>query len=1447
MPDEVISRDEVPGNTGEGRSELVSANAGRGGGESKPILALFRALASLTLAILLLAVYVPVLVGATLVEKKYGTNGTAAVHFAIYDSVWFTGIQVLLAVNILLAMLIRLPWHRRQVGFLMTHAGVLVLLAGALVSQQCGKEATLSVAEGHDAHVAYRNSYHFEIVVSPGEQGSGDRVQGSGFRVQGSGFGVQGSGVRVQGSGVRGQGSGVRDQGSGDASDIHHSSLITHHLPANIPASSAVQPICVPLVTGPFPWKKYSDLHWFPWHLPRRSEGTVYKVGNEKDGIRLEVLDYVTEPEPSVKARLTVDGTAETFDFTLPDAAAYDLGFAERPAPRVVAGRDRRAALALVQDAVDLGFAVHLKEFHRRLDPGSPMPSHYSSWVAFLDAGDPSRTLQESVVITLNAPVDFADPRTGQTYRLFQEGFDGPWTPEDPKFDKLVGNDRTRDHVYVSQLSVNYDPGRGLKYAGSFLLIFGIAVVYFGRRGQGAGIRDRGSEDRDRGRQPLAAWQLGGLLVALAAVFGACSAADAAPLDWNAWEHMPALGRGRVEPLDTFARQTVEAICGCESPTFALPDDARAARLFPAGRPRRFGAAELLFSWLIEPEAWEHVAFLPAPDEALRELLSVPLTDAAGNQLRYVSPHQVDSAGLRRWLAAFEQPEAGGKDPERDARRADIIKKIDALSAARDRFRQLTFNADLPKDRPRRFFARWGQVKTAWVNLTANLAVSRRISRDEKTRDRMSQSGRLVQELLTKLKEGEFSRAKIEPTVVALSRVAEKLRRRLARGDRPTAALGAELGRQAVELELALYDDGGALRLVPALNPAALEENRSPQDDASPWLAFRAMIFGSEDALRDYPRAELRAVREAFGQLRAAYFDRAAADRPAKFAAAMDRFAAAVRALGEAIEPIRDRLPVLNRDPSLIDATAYPPSARPSGSFGRPQTPTTETSLAAEIFYNRLDAFYWSWIASLAATASLALAVGKFRKSLFWLGLALLLIAQAVAALGLGLRMYVTGTIPLTGMFETVVFVALCVALLAVWFTLWPLFGPGLQSAWRMTGRAGQKSVSSPSGRGGGRPMLRSAALATLRAALIAAVFLGLVRGLGEWHDRFLQDLGWQRGGLFDLLPSAALGAAWPSPNDVLVWLIGLCLLGLAVYYVPRAVMTALMAPATVAADVGRRGSAAGIEAALQRRLFALAGAMVSLLATVLAYYAPSTVMHRSIVAPMAILRDNFWLAVHVATIMASYASAAIALVLGDLALGWYLFGSYRTVEQQNDECGMMNDESQSGEEQPQQRSNIHPSSFILHPSTPARRPPEACRLLAGFAYTAIQITVFLLAAGTILGAVWGDNAWGHFWSWDPKEVWALVSLLVYLLLLHVRRAGWAGDFGMCLTAVLGASAVFFTYYGVNYILGTGMHAYGSGGGGQWTVVLVAALQWLVFLPAAAVRYLVETGGRLPP
>ncbi len=85
---------------------------------------------------------------------------------------------------------------------------------------------------------------------------------------------------------------------------------------------------------------------------------------------------------------------------------------------------------------------------------------------------------------------------------------------------------------------------------------------------------------------------------------------------------------------------------------------------------------------------------------------------------------------------------------------------------------------------------------------------------------------------------------------------------------------------------------------------------------------------------------------------------------------------------------------------------------------------------------------------------------------------------------------------------------------------------------------------------------------------------------------------------------------------------------------------------------------------------------------------------------------------------------------------------------------------------------------------------------------------VFLLTIGVFIGAIWANVSWGSYWSWDPKEVWALITLIIYALPLHgqslpmFRKAQFFH--GYCIIAFL---SVLITYFGVNFILG-GMHSY---------------------------------------
>ena len=97
----------------------------------------------------------------------------------------------------------------------------------------------------------------------------------------------------------------------------------------------------------------------------------------------------------------------------------------------------------------------------------------------------------------------------------------------------------------------------------------------------------------------------------------------------------------------------------------------------------------------------------------------------------------------------------------------------------------------------------------------------------------------------------------------------------------------------------------------------------------------------------------------------------------------------------------------------------------------------------------------------------------------------------------------------------------------------------------------------------------------------------------------------------------------------------------------------------------------------------------------------------------------------------------------------------------------------------------------------------------------AVYIGMSLLLPGTLLGGIWAAQSWGRFWDWDPKESWAFISICTYLIFIHAFRKKQVGPFGLAIGAIIGFLTISFTWYGVNYILGTGLHSYGFGNGGE--------------------------------
>lgn len=212
-------------------------------------------------------------------------------------------------------------------------------------------------------------------------------------------------------------------------------------------------------------------------------------------------------------------------------------------------------------------------------------------------------------------------------------------------------------------------------------------------------------------------------------------------------------------------------------------------------------------------------------------------------------------------------------------------------------------------------------------------------------------------------------------------------------------------------------------------------------------------------------------------------------------------------------------------------------------------------------------------------------------------------------------------------------------------------------------------------------------------------------------------------------------------------------------------------------------------ELVYRKRTILAAGAAVSAVALVLADNCPA-ILDPSLRPLEPVLRSNFWLLIHVMTITLSYAAFALALGIANVTLAHLL----------------------------------------------RRRPNRpAIAHLSRFTYQSLQLGVLLLTAGTILGGVWADYSWGRFWGWDPKEVWALIALLGYLAVLHARSAGWIGHRGLAALSVGCFALVVMAWYGVNFVLGAGLHSYGFGGGGLGWVCGAAALQ-LTYVSVALAR-----------
>lgn len=183
--------------------------------------------------------------------------------------------------------------------------------------------------------------------------------------------------------------------------------------------------------------------------------------------------------------------------------------------------------------------------------------------------------------------------------------------------------------------------------------------------------------------------------------------------------------------------------------------------------------------------------------------------------------------------------------------------------------------------------------------------------------------------------------------------------------------------------------------------------------------------------------------------------------------------------------------------------------------------------------------------------------------------------------------------------------------------------------------------------------------------------------------------------------------------------------------------------------------------------------------------------------SPLVPALRSSWLVMHVSVIMLSYA----ALLVGSLlSIAVLLKDPGENLELRSSSIG-------SGAFRQSRLSSDGPGAMAapLHLTSVEMSVAEQ---LDSLSYRTITVGFLLLSVGLVSGAVWANEAWGSWWSWDPKETWALICWLVYAAYLHTRLIrGWQGR-RPALVAAAGLVVIAVCYIGVN-LLGIGLHSYG--------------------------------------
>lgn len=182
-------------------------------------------------------------------------------------------------------------------------------------------------------------------------------------------------------------------------------------------------------------------------------------------------------------------------------------------------------------------------------------------------------------------------------------------------------------------------------------------------------------------------------------------------------------------------------------------------------------------------------------------------------------------------------------------------------------------------------------------------------------------------------------------------------------------------------------------------------------------------------------------------------------------------------------------------------------------------------------------------------------------------------------------------------------------------------------------------------------------------------------------------------------------------------------------------------------------------------------------------------------ITPLVPVLKSYWLIVHVAIITSSYGFFALSMIIAVISLVFYIISSKET--------------------------------YKIHHDTTLKE-------LVIVSEMSLTIGLFALTVGNFLGGIWANESWGRYWSWDPKETWAFISIMVYAFVLHMRLVpGLRSKWAFHVATMFAFCSMVMTYFGVNYYL-TGLHSYAAGDPVPVPAWVYIGLSVMILLSAAS-------------